>query len=101
MTSHERAEWLMTKAERAGLDNPTQDMIAAAIQDAECDALTIPMTVATKNCGWQDGGDFLKAMRLAVGELAEHAAHDLDHYGKTHAKWYQAVTKARKYLAIP
>lgn len=81
-----------------GLDAPTQDMIAAAIQDAECDALTIPMTVAVRSCGWEDGGSFLRAVRLAVGELAEHAATDLDHYGKVHKKWYRAVQKVRKYV---
>ncbi len=101
MNHHERAEYLFRKADALGLDAPTQDMIAAAIQDAECDALTVPMTVATQSCGWEDGGTFLHAVREAVGKLAEHAAHDLDHYGKSHQKWYSAVKKVRKYVTLP
>lgn len=100
MNAHERAKYLYEKAESLGLDAPTQDMIAASIQDAECNTLTLPMETATTSCGWPDGGDFLRIVRKAVGELAENAAHDLDHMGKRHAEWYRAVKKVRKYVAI-
>ena len=39
MNSHERAARLMVEAEKLGCDTPTESMIAAAIHDAEEDAM--------------------------------------------------------------
>lgn len=76
-------------------------MIADAIGDAEADTLSDPVRVATENHGLADGGEFVQVMRRAVGTLAENAASDLDHFGKSHKDWYQAVKKARKLVELP
>lgn len=100
MNSHERTEMLFERAKNAGLESPTEAMISESIADAEFDALTDPVRVATENHGWADGGLFIDAVRKAVGTLAEHAARDLDHYGKIHKEWYKAVKRVRKLVAL-
>lgn len=96
MNAHERAERLYKRAEKIGLDAPTDSMIAEAIHDAECDALNFPHRVNALG----KPSDFVTAVKMAVGRLAEHAARDLDHYGKNHKKWYKSVERVRSYLQM-
>lgn len=96
MNAHERAEHLFKRAEKLGMDAPTEGMVAEAIHDAECDALNFPHRVNA--LGTQS--DFIKEVKTAVGRLAEHAAHDMDHFGLKHSKWYKAVENVRKYLQM-
>ena len=60
-----------------------------------------PTPLTDAHHGWADGGVFVVAMRNAVGTLAENVARDIDHFGKQHEKWYKAVNKARKLVALP
>lgn len=96
MNAHERAEWLYKKAEKLGMDAPSEGMIAEAIHDAECNALNFPHRVNALG----KPSDFICEVKAAVGRLAEHAAHDMDHFGLKHSKWYKAVQKVRNYLQM-
>ena len=96
MNAHERAEYLFKKAEKLGMDAPSEGMVAEAIHDAECDALNFPHRVNALG----KPSDFITEVKLAVGRLAERAAHDLDHYGANHKKWYKSVERVRSYLQM-
>lgn len=100
MNVNEIAARLCERAERLGLDNPTEDMISNCLLDVVCNTLNFPIETAAAIPGCEDS-TVMKMRRLLgqlSGPLAESVAHDMDHKQKDHSKWYKAVESARDFL---
>lgn len=96
LTSFQRAERLLRRMEKLGMECPPVDMIAETIQDAEFDTLNFPHLIADRHD--HKSVEIVKHIRDLCGSLAERVAEDMDHNNKDHSKWYRKVKAARNFL---
>lgn len=101
MNIHEIASNLCAKAERMGLDNPTENMISDTLLDVQCNTLNAAVETALSIPGQEDCQPVLmyRLLKELSGDLAERLALDMDHNCKDHKKWYRKVKAARNLLA--
>lgn len=97
---HKAAERLCVKAEKLGLDNPTESMISDCLLDVVCNTLNSPVETAKEIDGCQDTTvmRMFRMLQYLSGPLAERIALDMDHKCKDHSTWYRKVKLARKLL---